>query len=136
VQPAVYMDSGCASDMEHAATPARDEEMSEVRDVEHVMSLPALDSPYGPGAWQQPSREAITIDATHALMDRQTFERLLEYSGSMPSGVYPGKLWRRHDGAHDSRCPPERRRWLLCWYGPVPDAPSKCSINFREALVV
>jgi len=98
--------------------------------------LPALDSPYGPGAWKQPPREAITIDSTHALMTRQTFEQLAEYSGSMPSGVYPGKLWRRHDGIHDARFDPGRVcPWLLCWYGPAPD-PKQCSINFREVLLV
>jgi hypothetical protein len=93
--------------------------------------LPALESPYSSSAWQQPSRESILIDKTHALMTGATFEKLAEYSSTMPSGVYPGKLWRRHDGIYDRRC--VTPRWLLCWYGPV-DA-DKCSIEFREVLI-
>lgn len=96
--------------------------------------LPALDSPYGPNVWNQPPRDSIAIDATHALMTRGTFEALVEYSGSLPTGAYPGKLWRRHDGIFDrqSKEPP---KWLLGWYGPTAD-PSKVSINFREVLIV
>lgn len=97
--------------------------------------LPALDSPFSANAWPQPPREAILIDDKHALMTRATFEQLAEYSASRPSGVYPGKLWRRHDGLFDPKCPPQRRRWLFCWYG-TSDDPTKCSINYREVLLV
>jgi hypothetical protein len=97
-----------------------------------TQTLPALESPY-PGAWPQPPLESILIDETHALMSRATFESLAEYSTTMPTGVYPGKLWRRHDGAYDRNCAPAARRWLLCWYGPVRDG--KCPIEFREVLI-
>lgn len=93
--------------------------------------LPALESPYSPGVWQQPPRESILIDKTHALMTRTTFEKLAEYSSTMPSGVYPGKLWRRHDGIYDRKC--KTPRWLLCWYGAV--NADKCPIEFREVLI-
>jgi len=82
--------------------------------------------------WSQPPHESIEIDATHALMTESTFKQLSEYSSTFPSGVYPGKMWRRHDGLHDPNCPPERRRWLLCWYGN--DVAGKCEIFFREVL--
>jgi hypothetical protein len=96
--------------------------------------IPPLDSPYGPNAWSQPPREAIAIDDTHALMTRETFGQLAEYSGSIPSGVYVGKMWRRHDGIFERgrSAPP---KWMLGWYGPGPKADT-CSINWREVLLV
>lgn len=85
--------------------------------------------------WDQPDQNSIILDDTHALMSQRAFEALHEYSASTPSGVYPGKMWKRHDGAFDRRCKPQDRRWLLCWYGIVPDNPNVCSNNFREILV-
>jgi hypothetical protein len=98
---------------------------------------PTLESPYGPGAWSQPDRTHVLIDDTHALMTKTTFEKLCEYSTSVPTGVYPGKMWRRHDGAHAlmdgaNRVTPE---WLFCWYGRTED-PTKCSIHFRKVILV
>ena len=39
-----------------------------------------------------------------------------EYSATLPTGVFPGKRWLRHDGVYDPRCPPSERRWLLCQF--------------------
>jgi hypothetical protein len=36
-------------------------------------------------------------------LSKSEFERLLEYSASMPTGTTPGKRWKRLDGAHDMR---------------------------------
>lgn len=87
--------------------------------------IPALESPYGPGSWQQPGRDNIEIDNTHALMTRDTFAQLLEYSATIPTGVYVGKMWRRQTVSG----------WLLAWFGPGDD-PDTCSINWREVLLV
>lgn len=82
--------------------------------------------------WTQPPRERIEVDATHALMTEAIFKALPEYSTTIPSGVYPGKMWRRHDGAHDfKRKTPSV--WMLCWYGEERDG--KCEIHFREVLL-
>ena len=35
------------------------------------------------------------------MITREAFRRLPEYSASLPTGTTPGKMWRRHDGAHD-----------------------------------
>ena len=75
--------------------------------------------------WRQPPLESIAIDDTHALMTTATFNALSDYSLSIPSGVYEGKMWRRHDNL---------RTWLLMWYGPADD-PDKCSINHRVILI-
>lgn len=98
------------------------------------MHPPCLDSPYGPNAWRQPARESILIDDVHAVMTRDTFEQLAEYSSTIPSGAYPGKLWRRANGKHDPRHQGEPV-WMLCWYGPHAD-PSKVSINYRTVILV
>jgi hypothetical protein len=85
--------------------------------------------------WRQPERDRILLDDTHALMTSATFEELSEYSTTIPSGVYPGKMWRRHDGIFDQT----RRRnglpgvWLLAWFGEVVEG--RCPINFREILL-
>jgi hypothetical protein len=91
--------------------------------------------------WIQPLREHILTDDKHAVMS--TFADLPEYSSTKPSGVYPGKMWRRHDGIHDMNRRAAYIRgeitlpWLLCWYGPdeVRDNRVVCSINFREILL-
>ncbi len=69
--------------------------------------------------WKQPPTSEILIDDTHALMTRKTFEKLAEYSASKPTGVYEGKMWRRHDGSFDREFLARGGKpvWLLCWYG-------------------
>jgi len=51
-------------------------------------------------------------------MLKEEFERLPEYSATWPTGVVPGKRWRRHDGAHDFKSlePPV---WFVLEYGPL-----------------
>jgi hypothetical protein len=53
--------------------------------------LPALESPYSSSAWQQPSRESILIDKTHALMTGATFEKLAEYAPVAVVLVWPSR---------------------------------------------
>lgn len=95
--------------------------------------IPPITSPLG-AHWDQPARSVILVDDTHAVMTKAAFRQLPEYSGTIPSGVYEGKMWRRHDGVFDPRCKPSERRWLLCWFGPS-DKPDCCSINAREILL-
>ena len=90
------------------------------------MSIPASTDPMG-RHWDQPSRDEILVDDTHAIMTVPTFTKLLEYSSSMPSGVYDGKMWRRHEW--------EDALDLLMWYGPS-KKPGSCSINSRVILLV
>lgn len=92
--------------------------------------IPDMTDPMG-RHWRQPPRERIEVDATHALMTEATFKSLAEYSGTIPTGVYPGKMWRRHDGIFDRNA--KRHPWYLCWYGEEKDG--KCEIVFREVLL-
>jgi len=98
--------------------------------------IPPITDPLG-SSWDQPSTDFIVIDDTHALMSKHTFEELAEYSCTNPSGVYHGKMWRRHDGSHDQAFLarggiPE---WYLCWYGFDPD-PKFVSNNYRKIILV
>lgn len=69
--------------------------------------------------------EEAVYDDTHALMRTSTFRALPEYSCSVPTGVYPGKTWRRHDEAGD-------------WVGRYDDNHDgvTCSTRFRRPLLV
>lgn len=92
--------------------------------------IPAMTDPMG-RHWRQPDPSAILLDYTHALMTSAVFKQLPEYSGSVPSGVYPGKMWRRHDGIFDRNA--TCRRWLLCWFDEEKNG--RCEIVFREVLL-
>lgn len=97
-------------------------------DVEKLSKshIPPMTHPLGKH-WQQPSADSILIDDTHAIMDSKALDSLADYSRSMPSGVYPGKMWKAiaKDG-----------RRFLCWYGLVNGREDICSNNFREILIV
>lgn len=86
--------------------------------------IPPMTDPMGRN-WKQP--ELITMKVTldnYIVMPKATFDKLSEYSGSYPSGVYDGKMWK-------CKCPDG---WHLCWYGPHAD-PRQCSINSRPILI-
>lgn len=104
--------------------------------------IPPMIHPLG-RHWQQPPRHHITVDDRHALMDRRAFEQLAEYSTSVPSGVYDGKMWKAQKWVWDgtpmeiSRGYARRKfldEWILRWYGPC-DQPNACSINSRDILI-
>lgn len=107
-----------------------------------VSPIPPITDPLG-RSWRQPDRSLIEIDDTHALMTRLTFESLADYSASNPSGVYVGKMWRRHDGVFDVvfRSAGGTPEWLLCWFGPCkkaecPGCDKFVSNNWRKILIV
>lgn len=87
-------------------------------------TIPPVQHPMG-RYWEQPDRRAIALDGTHALMELATFEALADYSGSIPSGVYPGKMWK----CEGPGC------WYLRWFGIVPGRPEVCSNNQREIIL-
>lgn len=76
--------------------------------------------------WEQPPVDNILIDDTYAVMDEHTLKCLCDYSRSMPSGVYPGKMWKA--------IMPNGQTFLR-WYGEHSD-PNMCSNNQREVLLV
>lgn len=98
--------------------------------------IPPMTHPYSKH-WKQPPAEMILIDDTHALMNKRVFDQLAEYSASQPSGVYEGKMWKRHDGAFDREFLARggKPEWYLCWYGYDND-PNMVSNNYRKILIV
>jgi hypothetical protein len=101
-----------------------------------VEIIPQITDPLG-ASWDQPERKDILVDQTHAVMTLTTFLSLSEYSCSNPSGIYPGKMWKRHDGAFDREFIARggKPKWLLCWFGESKKGPEFCSNNYREILL-
>lgn len=60
--------------------------------------IPAMTHPLS-SAWHQPDRSELLFDEHNdvVLMTEATLKKLPEYSCSMPSGVYEGKMWRSID---------------------------------------
>ncbi|MDX4946491.1 hypothetical protein [Providencia manganoxydans] len=88
--------------------------------------LPAITNPLGKH-WKQPNPANINIDDTHAMMSSSDYELLADYSGSVPSGVYVGKMWKA--------VAPSGKAFLR-WFGIVPERDDVCSNNQREILIV
>lgn len=85
--------------------------------------IPEITDPLGK-YWEQPKTTDFLISDEYALMDKDTAEALSEYSYTMPTGVYEGKMWRRlEDGV-----------WHLLWYGRSKN-PNKCSIEHRKISI-
>lgn len=87
--------------------------------------------------WEQPPTSEILIDDEYALMTQKTFHALQDYSASRPSGVYEGKMWKRHDGAYDQEFLSKggKPQWLLCWFGLSEIGPGFCSNHSRKILI-
>ncbi len=87
--------------------------------------IPVMDDPLGKH-WEQPKDiRSAEMDDTHVLLTFRQMMGLHEYSSTFPSGVYPGKCWKRL----------QKGTWLLVWYGD--ETPEhNCPILFREVLVV
>ncbi len=69
--------------------------------------IPDIKDPIGK-YWSQPKQEDfLYIEPEDVIvMSELVLESIKEYSRSIPSGVYEGKMWRSWSG----KC------WQLCWY--------------------
>lgn len=77
-----------------------------------MLDIPAITHPLGK-VWVQPlATDYVYLPAEDVVaMSEEVLSKLANYSRSLPSGVYEGKMWKRWTG----RC------WQLCWYsGPDP----------------
>lgn len=93
--------------------------------------IPPITDPMGKH-WKQPSTDNILIDDAVALMDERTLKALPEYSATIPTGAYEGKMWKANKRFFHRD---EQPIWVLCWYGPHEDK-TKVSINVREVIVI
>lgn len=89
--------------------------------------IPPITNPLGKG-WDQPGREGILVDDTHAVMRQSAFDALLDYTASQPTGCYEGKMWKSFfskDG------------WCLRWFENDPKDPENyCLTRSRLILIV
>jgi len=87
--------------------------------------IPPITEPLG-RYWDQPDPASILVDSTHAVMSQRAFDELCEYSASIPSGTYEGKMWKRQcaDGS-----------WWLSWFCSDPN-PKMIGMQHRRILVV
>jgi len=90
-----------------------------------VIELPQMTHPLS-RHWHQPSADEMAVYDDIAIMDRSALQRLPEYSTTIPTGAYEGKMWRRANGPD---------KWFLCWYGPSED-PDMVSINSRPIRLI
>lgn len=82
--------------------------------------IPLITEPMGK-YWTQPNPEEMAVDATHALVYDSAWGKLKNYELSLPSGCYPGKVWRCGN--------------LLRWYGPE-NSNGRCAIEQRIIVLV
>ncbi len=99
------------------------------------MPIPPITDPMG-RHWRQPDLTKLDVMGTYALLSRAEFEGLLEYSGTRPSGIYPGKCWRRQEYHHNGLTLIPTGRWFLEWFGLVPGNDKVCSNNHLEIIIV
>jgi hypothetical protein len=88
--------------------------------------IPPITDPQGK-SWQQPPADLMDFDTVpgHVIISHAAFKALARYDTTMPSGVYPGKMWKRDEGGVD----------LLVWFGIVPGKPDVCSIEHRIIML-
>lgn len=79
------------------------------------------------GLWQQPRYEELYFpDDESVIVSRNVFNKLMEYSTTMPTGVYPGKMWRAEiNGVH-----------YLRWYGLHATEPERLCTNNQRLLLI
>lgn len=75
--------------------------------------------------WKQPKVSDILLDSQVALMSQETLDLLSEYSMSVPTGVYTGKMWKME----------MRATWWLRWM-VIEEGESEGVILSRRILVV
>jgi len=88
-------------------------------------------------AWNQPDTKFIEITDEYAIMSQKTFNALMNYSHSQPSGVYEGKMWKsevRYSKQNFALRQTFYDKWYLKWYGFSAD-PDCCSNNKREIII-
>ena len=74
--------------------------------------------------WDQPKNTEIEVDDSHALMSKKSFDELLEYSMSVPTALYVGKMWKANSGC-----------WYLRWVEPDVENSNQLLIQSRKILI-
>jgi hypothetical protein len=86
--------------------------------------IPPITDPLG-CHWRQPAREDVLVDDERAVLSCGTYQQLEEHSSTIPSGVFPGKMWKAMYGD----------RAYFRWFGIVDERTDVCSNNEREIRI-
>jgi hypothetical protein len=72
------------------------------------------------------------------IISRQDYDELPEYSATAPTGVYYGKMWRRHNGAFDREFLARggKPTWFVCQYLPHPTKGDLCVTKMYKPFFV
>lgn len=100
--------------------------------------IPGITSEMGRN-WDQPTRNEITfqlLEETNkplqAYMNQAALDALKEYSSSLPSGVYEGKMWKGHWKNAEGNLV-----WYLCWYDySETNRGAECSIKHCPVMLL
>lgn len=86
-----------------------------------ALVIPPMKHQWSKG-WSQPALNEIDLsNGRTAVMPLSAFKKLSEYSSSLPSGVYEGKMWRARASCASG--------WVLRWFDASPTDPDKCAVR-------
>ncbi len=91
------------------------------------MTIPDCINPLS-SYWDQPKNTDIEIDSIYAMMSQESFDELKNYSTSVPTGVYAGKMWKSQDRIS--------KVWYLRWWTEYPSDPSQCIWDQRVIIII
>ena len=89
--------------------------------------IPPITHPSGGGQYQ-PREYEYLMDEKYILLRREAFERLAEYSLTLPGMRYQGKCWKRQS--------PRSDKWYFHFCTDVPNEPNYVDIHCREILLI
>lgn len=90
--------------------------------------IPQITDPMGK-YWSQPDRSDIIIDEKYAMMSLADFQKLHEYTCTLPTGTYVGKMWKAKVTTESEQF------FLLAWYDRFVN-PNQIAIECRRIIVV
>lgn len=61
--------------------------------MNNLIQISPITNRLGQG-WEQPDAGEILVDDEYAVMSKKSLDRLKDYSGSQPSALYNGKMWK------------------------------------------
>lgn len=90
-----------------------------------LITIPPVVDPLG-RYWNQPLNKDILIDTDVAMVSSATCKQLAEYSTSIPTGKYAGKMWKAQIG----------KIWFLRWYEDDPNDATRLFIHIKPIILV
>lgn len=58
-----------------------------------LIQIPPITNRLGFG-WEQPDTSEMLVDDEYAVMSKETFDKLKDYTASQPTALYNGKMWK------------------------------------------